>query len=484
MDVCPSCRRAVVEPRGPCPHCGATLREGGATPQDGSPSSRAFDLSAELPDLVIAPPAPAAAYPVPPNPPTSSASNPVSSGVALPDFGGGRELDDDDDFDLSQIEVVGHELGKRPLPAPLTKTSAAPSMEPIRAAAPAEPPAELDIYDVLAFADYGPIPQQPWQSPPYAVRVLLRQRQIRRSLARLKVELRQLEGGRDDALVALFERTRPALEAHEDGARLLAPIGEIEARARARGEALESTSAECAAKVAEVDREIGALDGTRFVEATKRAELAAVAEREAAELSRAEAKQKRVEIEIRATQQAARAAAGPDATVAPPPFAAKLSALAEERDARAAEVARARGQLDAANGPLAEQQRVVAGYERRITDLRKGRKALEESYRRQMSVRSEGLSEVEKERRAAMVEVARRLLSYSRIPVDEGARAAVGSADEAIGRGEAQLEKHLRALDAYDKRRLKEGLAIAGAGLALLLVVLALLGGMVRGEPG
>lgn len=481
MDACPSCRRAVVGARGACPHCGAMLcEEGTLAPDAGPPSS--VGASAELPDLVIAP----AARPAPaPASNAGSAPKPlVSDAAALPDLGANRDFDDDDDFDVAQIEIVGHERGKRPLPPPPVATSIAPTTAQRPAASVAAAPTELDRYDVLAFADYGRAPRHPWESPAYALRVLFRQRQLRRSLSRVRGELRRCEAAQSDALVALFERTRPMLASHDDGARLLAPIGEIEDRARARGEALESTSAEFEAKVAGLDREIGALDEARTAEMAKQAKLAEVVERAADELSRAEAKQRRVDIEIRATQQAARAAAGPDATVAPPEFAVKLSALAEERDARVAEVARARALLDEANGPFAEQQRVVVGYERRLADLRKSRKVLEEGYERQISVRSEGLSEVEKERRDAIADVARRLLANSRVPLDEKGRAAVAAADEAKRRGDEQLDKHLRALDAFDKKRFKEGAAIVACGVALLLLVLLLLGGMVRGEPG
>lgn len=470
MDSCPSCGRAVAETRGACPHCGASVGAG--------------DAPLELPDLELAPLAPPPSAPSA-RPAAPSAKPSAGAAIAMPEFGTSQDFDDDD-FDISQIEVVGHELGKRAAPKGAPIASSPPAAEP-RSLAPAqaaEPSIDLDAYEVLAFADYGPIPQKPWESPAYAVRVLLRQRYLRQSLVRARAEHERLGNAHLDALVALVERTRPALEASDDGARLLAPIRDIEQRARSRGEALESTSAEFAAKVAEIDREIVAAEQACTVESEKAAELAAVVERAEGELSRAEGKQKRVDIEIRAAQQAARAAAGPDATVAPPEHAEKLSALAAEREARVAEVARARGVVDEAKKPLVEQQRVVAGHERRIAEVRKKRKALEEVYQRQMAVRSEGLSEVEKERRAAMADIARRLLAHSRAPIDEGARAAVLSADEARKKANVELEKHVRALDAYDKKRLKEGIAIVGGAFALFLLLLVVLAAMVHGDPG
>jgi chromosome segregation ATPase len=276
---------------------------------------------------------------------------------------------------------------------------------------------------------------------------------------------------------------RPALEADEEGGRLLHNVREIEERARTRGAALESTSAELTGRLAEFDAEIAAVEKVVAVESAKVGGLAAEVARVDDLLSRAEAKQKRVDIEIRSAQQAARAAAGPEARVAPPEFAEKITALGVERDARVAEVARARADVDEARKPLTQQERVVAEHERKITDLRKKRRAVEDSYGRQLSVRNEGVAEVEKERRVAMVDVARRLLAGSRLPIDPGARASVEEADKAKRKALVEVEMHVRGLDAYDRAGLKNGLIVIAGGVALILALLAALASMTTSAP-
>ncbi len=368
----------------------------------------------------------------------------------------------------------------RPLTVPVSDTLAVRAnsgVVPI-----AEVPVDVDRYEALALADYGPIPTKIWETPGYAIRVFLRRRQLAGEERLVTRELELKEKAWLDALVALVDAIRPALEAHPDGARWLGPITEIEERARARGIALESTSSEFATKVAEIDREIAAAEEAYDVEAAKLEPITEELERRKTELSRAEAMLKRMDIEIRAAQQAAMAAAGPDAKIAPPEHARKLAALAEERTLRAEDVKRAKAEVDEVRKPHQAQEKKLGERRRQITELRKQRRSLEDSYSRQLSIRGEGVAEAEREKREIMIEIGKRLLAESPVPLDENSRKATEAAQGAYLSTRRELEKHKLARDLYEREPYKRGWMVLGAGFALLVLFVLWLGAS-GGEP-
>lgn len=432
----------------------------------------------ELPDLDLSPltPPPPVALPRP-TPPASSATSSVMAAVSA-DFDPFDDADDHEEHMALELETIEEPRERRPpasgpraLTVPASNAGASPARSISGTVRLEEAPIELDPFEVLAFADYGPIPTKIWESPAYAVRVVLRRQQLKGETEDVRAEHGQLEKAWFDSLVALVEKTRPALEAHPDGGRWLSPIVEIEDRARARGDALESTSSEFSAKVAEIDREIAVAEEACAVEATKLEPLAEELERRQSELSRAEAMLKRIDIEIRAAKQAARAAAGPDATVAPPEHAQKLGALAAERDARNEDAVRAKGDFEEVRRPYSAQERAIAERRRHIDELRKRRRSLEETYGRQLSIRSEGVAEAEREKSQVSVDIGKRLLSEAPVPVEASARAAAEAAHRALVASRKELEKHVRAMDAFERDHLKRGLVIIGAGAALVLLL-------------
>lgn len=445
----------------------------------------------ELPDLDLTPitSVPSLAPPPMPQPRTmpSAASTSSMAAVSL-DF---DRFDDEDELEIEplQLETVEEQTerrspasGPRPLTVPASSTGLPPSRSTSGLEAVEEPPIELDPFEVLAFADYGPIPQKPWEAPSYAIRVVLRRRQLKAEARRIEKERELREAAFFDTLVSLVESLRPSLEAHPDGGRWLAPIFEIEAQARARGEALESTSSEFSTKAGEIDKEIAVIEEACEIEAQKLEPLTEELDRRKAELSRAEAMLKRIDIEIRAAKQAARAAAGPEATVAPPEHAEKIASLSHERELRAKDVAQAKSEVDEVRRPHQAQERVIADRRKQIADLRKARKSLEESYRRQLSVRSEGVAEAERERREMSIEIGKRLLEESPLPLHDASRKATEAAREALFSVRKELAKYERAILAFEREHLKRGLTLIGvaAALFLALVLFMLLRG---GEP-
>lgn len=432
----------------------------------------------ELPDLEIGPAAPTPRQGVAqssPEPPTAFSN--MGELIVPMAFDIFDDADEERGDDAIRLEVVEEALEKRDLPGPdvpvaIASLRFAGSPSPSSAISLVEP-IEVDPFELLALADFGPVPTSLWQTPLYAIRVFRRRAQLEKEIERIEKELKLREAAFSDSLVALVDDLRPALEEHPSGGRWFAPIYELELRARARGEALESVSAEFSAKVAEVDREIATGEEACEAELTKLAPLTEELERRKAEHGRAEAMLKRVEIEIRAAQQAARAAAGPDAKVAPPEHALKIQDLSKVREARAADVARTKAELDEVLKPHQARERLISDRRRQIAELRRGRKSLEEAYGRQLSVRTEGVAEAERERREMTVEIGARLLEDSPIAIEPAVRERVqrarGSFEAVVG----ELRKYQEAREAFDRGANGRGRAIiVSAGVLLLSIVL------------
>lgn len=441
-------------------------------------------LDMSVPDLDLGPPVAKLPSLAPPPPMAQPRPNPSASTSSMAAVSADFDPFEDDPVESLELEIADVVEKRppvseaRPLKVPASDALAARSSSGV---VPVEA-VEVDRYEALALADFGPVPTRIWETPGYAMRVVLRRRQLAGEARLLARELELKEKAWLDALVALVDAIRPALEAHPDGARWLAPIAEIEERARARGDALETTSSEFAGKVAEIDREIAVAEEAYDVEVTKLEPITAELERRKSELSRAEAMLKRMDIEIRAAQQAAMAAAGPDATVAPPEHARKLAALSEERSLRAEDVARAKADLDEVRRPHQAQEKKLGDKRRQIADLRKRRRSLEDTYSRQLSVRGQGVVEAEREKREITIEIGKRLLVESPVPIDEGARKGAEVAQKALLTTRGELEKHTLACDLYEREPFKRGWMVLGAGL-LLLVLFVLWLGWSGGEP-
>lgn len=396
-------------------------------------------------------------------------------------------FEDDDSLGETPHLEVAAVAEKRP-PVSVLRRANAPRAEggPTRAVSGVVPveeqPIEVDRYEALALADYGPAPKHIWETPGYALRVFLRRRQLSADHRALVREVEAKEKAWSDSMVALVASIRPALSAHPDGQRWLGPLFETEERARVRNKALESTSTEFAAKVAEIDREIATAEEAYDREVAALEPITEELERRKSELSRAEAMLKRIDIEIRAAQQAAIAAAGPNATVAPPEHAQRLATLNEERRLRAEDVAKARADVDEVRRPHQAQEKKIGEKRRQIADLRKRRKNLEEAYERQLSVRGQGIAEAEREVREITLELAKRLLVESPVPIDVKSRGAVEAAYQALISTRQEVEKHVMARDLYEREPYQRGWTVIGAGV-LLLVLLVVWTSLSGGEP-
>lgn len=437
-------------------HQGAGVRSFGDDPLDDDDESAgpALDLAAPDPRARTLAAAPPPAYPAP------TPASRTKLALSQPDPGSKRKLP----------APLGPGVGPE---GPVSKQDA-----PRTSAAPRPGSAlEIDAYEVRALADYGEAPHGLLQTVPYAVRVTLRQRELRRALAGVRAALTEAEKRRDDRLVELGEVMRPEIEGNPEFAAAAAPLANAEKTKRAREDALQSASGEFRTRASAIDQEIAAQDEPLARWRKEAAEREKTYEGAEDLRKRHEARRKRLEIEIRNAQSKLERAE------TPAPERAQAQALIQaaqgEKPTRAAEEKLATDAAQEAEAKLALARRGVADVEAKIADLRKRRRAVEDEFARQGAVRKEGIDAASREVRGALLEIGRRLAtggldpkSYRVSTTHESAgrvRALIVEAEGQIKRLQYDLEKHLRAVDAADDGALRKGRIILIATVVLIL---------------
>jgi hypothetical protein len=333
----------------------------------------------------------------------------------------------------------------------------------------------IDPGEVTLTAGYGPAPVNALSSPMYAYRVLSRRSPIKKATARCHAELTSAELARDLELMQLSNDLRPALEANDAFRRLLEPIREVERRAGERSAALSEADAGYREQMARFDAEIAQL---REAEAQAEAfygDRAKLADTTESELRRAEAKHQRVQIEIRGVLDVARQALGPAGGDMAPEHAAKLAEL----QARASSLTPELTQANVIHGTAAKEQDNAQAEVRRIQgqirQVERQKANARSSLEKQLSVRAQSVSEAEKQRREAMANVARAVLAArGAVAVPEPRLQALREHDKSVEAAAIRLETHVRALDSYDRRRVKQGiiLVLSVLGVVLLSILL------------
>ncbi len=224
MSVCPFCKAQVAQSTAPCPRCGKLAAEhpsiagiSGRTLSTDFDDDDPGELSLEASRSVGASAGHGAGMPydsgkgvtldddlfgdgdaagpleldVPAKPPAPSVPDaPVPPSASSPSFGGAA---------LAPPPAPASSSGRFPAaPAPGGEPAA-----PAPAPAPPPPPTPHE-QAAIRIANYPSVPDKLWEAPRYAVRVLLRQLELRQDLASLR--------RRRSPDVALYER---ALEAHD-----------------------------------------------------------------------------------------------------------------------------------------------------------------------------------------------------------------------------------------------------------------------------
>jgi hypothetical protein len=501
MAVCPWCATEKKDPAAPCPNCGksgaAARGASGAPPNVAVAVSRppvSFDA-----DLII--PAPAASRPSLPVQHSSASSafddDDIVSGsadlqldlkgataakapVSAPKMassgsgGGGGGLDPFGDYDDGSagsglnidLDMVPPARVSGSLPA--GRLSGPPSHRSLPAPDGAPPietaTGDADPFEARALADYGPVPDALWLTPMYALRVTKRRGELRQLLAAKRAEMARAAAQADDALVAFAERVRATAEAA--GWRGFANVMADEEVLRGRDSGLAAEMDAYRAELAQVDARLaeveGAFEHTKAEERTVEAHLAAAEETRA----RADAKVKRIDIELRN----ATAGTGGDAGNTQALVDARLA----ERDARAEEVTAQLGVIAEIQTRLAAARRNVATAAAKVSAVRSDRAAAESRFRRQTGTRSEGVEESRRRVRASLAEAGR--LAF----MDEGAfgddfamaREDVRLASTRAADAARAVALHEAALTVHDPQKVQQGFILMGGVVALALLLL------------
>ncbi len=484
MAECPWCHGPVEDIRAPCPNCGKLATDLRATDPP-SPIPNQVDV----PDLVI-PAASKSRLPSRSSLSAVSARPPIAAPTsnALDDdfgFGGGGGSGDlqidlsaatakpglarpptpgvgfnpfDDDISAGpaiELDTIGGVMPSRDLSPsmgpPVSQRSLAPAPAPPtsgRSLAPTPPPQErpaADPFEASVLADYGQPPDAFWRAPMYAYRVVTRRAELRRELAQKKDDAERTSKRVEDALVAFGERARALAKG---GADPLERVRVAEELLASRDGALAGTMDGHKAALAEIDARLGAAE-TELAR-TRQIEADASTKRDAAEEDdkRAEAKLKRVEIEIR-----------------------NGASKSAERDALAADVAQTAGKRATADSILGDARRVVGAAQARLDAIVAERTALDQRFNRAAGTRGAGVDDAQKQLRSALADLGRSMLADGTVTELARAREEVARLEEQAQTHSKNLSLHETAIGAYDSGKVFLGVGLVAVALFMLAMV-------------
>ncbi len=393
--------------------------------------------------------------------PAFGAANVLDDGSFGPGFETAPSIALDDDA-IESTAANARALPARPMEAARTwPTGVSPESASI----------DLDPSEVALTAEYPDPPATPFAALPYAINVLLRKRALGATVSRLNGTLLEAERRRDALLVSMIEERRPELERAPDGRKLLEFVTRIETLAEEKRNALSGLSEEVRRLSAELDAEATTVAKARK-ESARGVEIAkAVLDERVTRHDRADARMKRLYIEVRAILDAVEKAGG-EAT---PAQNAELTAREAEVAAHRPGLERALGELEEAKAALETKEAADEDVARRMRDVERRRTALATEAQKRLGAQTHSVTEAEAHRAEAMIEAARGVLAAKGRVVDVPATTleAIAAADADVESCARELERYVRALDAYDADAMKNGVvtALALAAIVVLTVV-------------
>jgi len=407
-------------------------------------------------------------------------SKPKPDAVAPPSTGTPNRFDDEDFLDNGATLELALDDPTSPHPAPSSARTA--STNALRDAsgwptgrAPDRARLAIDPSELALLSGYGEAPTNPLLSPAYAYRVFTRQRELKAELGPLDRDLLRAENERENALAQLARAVRPEAERVEQLRRLLSPLLELEQVAASRGQALSDTNADLDRQASAIDRERDAIAAE--LELALASERAAQHARDAAQelFRRADAKLKRVHIEIRAVTQVIEHQLGPNGGPVPAPEASQLAELRARSTVAETELQVARLQLENAETALDHASARVAAVRQNEHLASRKKQALLTHYRQELDLRGRSLDESAEQRDAALADLGRAVLALrGAVVIPEPLIARVRAASDCADALALRAERHLRALDAYDHARASQGVKLACTACAAFFVLLAL----------
>ena len=388
-------------------------------------------------------------------------------------------------FDFGD-DLGDFELERTAQPNSGATTKPGPSAQPVKARraelGPSQPTGRapevaklvFDPREIEILADYGEAPDNAAGTFAYAYRVFTRQRELKHQLVSIAAECERAQNERAATLAELARALRPALEQIPEFRRSLAPILEIEQRAAARGRALNSINAQLGAHHSELDAELAHVASQIETEQHAESDARRQYDERESNAQRADAKLKRVQIEMRAVTQVAEQKLGPAGGSMPAAEAAQIAELERRAQAMQPEVQALRSALEQAKLEFYQARARVEALRQTQRQIGRKKQALGGAYEKELSLRAEGVSEVEIEQRTALVELACAALgapSAVAIPEDwlERVRRVSERADALL----ARAEMFRRAITAYDARRARQGVQLACTAVGLVFALFA-----------
>jgi hypothetical protein len=337
---------------------------------------------------------------------------------------------------------------------------------------------ELDPVEIAILADYGDAPQAVQLAPAYAYRVFARQRELKRQLTSIAAECERAQAERETTLAELARATRPSAEKVAQFQRLLAPLIELEAVATQRGQALDSINQQLGAHSGQFDAELARIADQLATQQQLEQAISRTYEAREADAKRAEAKLKRLHIEIRALTRVAETKLGPAGGEIPEPEASSLSALQARVEQITPEVAHAQAELARAKAELDRVHLEIGGLRQSERSITRKKHALREQYRNELQLRGQGLTESESQQRAALADLGRAVLAAAgSVDVTSAWLERVRSVSERADKLLVRREMQVRAIDSFDSTRVRQGVQLAVTALSLfgLLILFKLI---------
>jgi chromosome segregation ATPase len=323
------------------------------------------------------------------------------------------------------------------------------------------------------IAGFGPPPEGYVGVPTYALRVLMRQRELKAKVREINELLAKAEAERDGAVAQLGQ------SALDYG--LLPDMAEaIERKVSEAERSISAARGRTSQEAEHHKKELARLDGEL---AAARTAIAPLLDREKAKTEEVEETEEnlrhlqgmiqRLQIEQRNLEQAkgadAAGAAGTDRLIEIQSELGKLQISAQQEGAKLAQLQREATAIAAELAPL----------QRKLTALDDARKQEIQSHEEKLGQHSEESKRAFAWRRSQLAIAGRKVLEFPDRPklVDaDRLYARISSSQEKVEKIGQDLELHLKALDSFDRKAFERarvlGIVAAGVSAVLLLVVL------------
>jgi len=308
---------------------------------------------------------------------------------------------------------------------------------------------------------------------PYAWRVFRRRRELLAVVVAQERVHGEVRRALREQLAGVVAQATSGAADGEAVTPLLKPVAEAEAQIEASSQQLDATAGQFAERLEAVERKLAEAHAAR-TQAQRDRDLAQIHLEDCQQKqARARAALRRADEMLQAAHDAAAAAAGRGAEYAPPEHARRIAQREADRLPLADRLRnRARAAAEAV-ALLKQRERGVKAADRRISAVLDARAALEAEA---TSAKDSSFARLD----AARV---RRLDAYelvlAQIEADHPAllndelRRRVATVRGKLAEADADLERHRRAVDAYDRDGYRRGVLVAAAiGLLLLLLLL------------